>query len=132
MLAFCDLILILAALELFTDILNGTVPVDQQQLSGRECRPVDFICNICIDNDRYDLQEYHQKEHIRRENASRHHTQFRIDQHVRHQSGKYLGEDDLCIFQISQPHTAVSHGEKDQYHAVDTVLQQETSVPDLL
>ena len=106
--------------------------MDQQEFSGRERRTIDFIRNIGIDDHCHDLQHDHEQEHIRREHTTRHHTQLGIDQYIRHQCRKHLGKYDLCIFHITQTHSTVGHGEKDQDHTVDTVLQQETAVPDLL
>ena len=54
-LAFCDLIFVLTAFKFVDNVFDGTITVDQQKLSGRECCTIDLIGNIGIDDHRYDL-----------------------------------------------------------------------------
>ena len=54
-LAFCDLIFVLTAFKFVDNVFDGTIAVDQQKLSGRECCTIDLVGNIGIDDHRYDL-----------------------------------------------------------------------------
>ena len=54
-LTFCDLIFVLTALKFVDNVFDGTIAVDQQKLSGRECCTIDLVGNIGIDDHRYDL-----------------------------------------------------------------------------
>ena len=54
-LTFCDLIFVLTAFKFVDNVFDGTIAVDQQKLSWRECCTIDLVGNIGIDDHRYDL-----------------------------------------------------------------------------
>ena len=49
-LTFCDLIFVLTAFKFVDNVFDGTIAVDQQKLSGRECCTIDLITAMICKN----------------------------------------------------------------------------------
>ena len=103
----CHHIFVTSALKLIAQLLIGSVSVNQKQLSGREQMPVQTVCHIDVGNDDQHLHSEHNEKHFGDKQLPCHQRQLQIQHHICHNGRQHLGEHDLSILLVPQPHSSI-------------------------
>ena len=124
--AFTDIILIFPRAEFCHNIIVGPVPVNQKHLPRRKNMLINKRGNIDPQHDPCDLQRHHVQIDLRRVERRDHDGYLAVGYYVRQQCGKHLGEDHLSVFQVSDPHSPVHAGKKENKDQINCNKQRFT------
>ena len=119
-------ILVLPAGEFMQDIVDGTIPVNQEELSGRKNPAVHLIREENPDGGPDQLHSKYLNKRGRRNQISMDQSQLKIGDHVHAQQRKQLGHENLHRLHETDSQPSVQIGKQQENHRINAKNQYMT------